>query len=108
MTYEPAGEPLDPARGEEIVASAEGVALAEPVRPAQIARPVGRRSALPAPVRAVAVGGAGVLLGLALSALLPRRSSRRVIVAPATPRKKRKLRAKQTTSILVDLHLLDR
>lgn len=108
VTYEPAGEPLDPARGEEIVASAEGVALAEAVRPAPVAHATGRRSTLPAPVRAAAVGGAGVLVGLVLAAVLPRRQSRRVIVAPATSRKKRKLRAKQTTSILVDLHLLDR
>ncbi|MBJ7470420.1 MAG: hypothetical protein JHD16_03930 [Solirubrobacteraceae bacterium] len=109
MTYDPAGSPLDPARGEDIVARAEGIAVAEPVaRPAQVARPVTRRSTLPAPVRAAVVGGAGIATGLLIAAMLPKRSRSRVIVAPGHSRKRRKLRTKQTTSILVDLHLLDR
>ncbi len=107
MTYDPAGSPLDPARGEDIVARAEGIAVAEPVvRPIPLARPVTRRSGLPAPVRAAVVGGAGIATGLLIAAVLPRRSKSRVIVAPSQSRKRRKLRTKQTTSILVDLHLL--
>lgn len=109
MTYDPAGAPLDPARGEDIVARAEGIAVAEPaVRPAQVARPVTRRSSLPAPVRAAVVGGAGIATGLLIAAVLPRRARNRVIVAPGVSRKKRKLKTKKTTSILVDLHLVDR
>ena len=107
VTYEPAGSPLDPARGEEIVARAEGT-VAEPARPAQVARPVERRLGLSGPVRAAVVGGAGIATGLVLAAVLPRRSRGRVIVAPNPGRKRRKLRTKKTTSILVDLHLLDR
>ncbi len=106
MTYDPAGAPLDPARGEEILARAEGIAVAEPVRPVQVARPVTRRSGLPAPVRAAVVGGAGIATGLLIAAVLPRRAKGRVIVAPAASKRRRKLRTKQTTSILVDLHLL--
>lgn len=108
MTYDPAGSPLDPARGEDIVARAEGIAVAEPVRARPVAQPVTRRSGLPAPVRAAAVGGAGIVAGLLIAAVLPRRSKNRVIVAPGHSRKRRKLRTKQSTSILVDLHLLDR
>jgi hypothetical protein len=107
VTYDPAGAPLDPARGEEILSRAEGVAIVESPFTAQTARPVTRRPGLPAPVKAAAIGGAGVAAGLVLAAMLPRRNSRRVIVAPGTSRRKRKLRTKQTTSILVDLHLLD-
>ena len=108
MTYDPAGAPLDPARGEDIVARAEGVALVESPRPVQQARYVTRRAGLPAPVKAAAIGGAGIAAGLMLSAVLPgRRSSRRVIVAPGASKRKRKLRTKQTTSVLVDFHLLD-
>lgn len=106
VTYDPAGAPLDPARGEEIVARAEGIAVAEPVRPVQVARPVTKRSGLPAPVRAAVVGGAGIATGLLIAAVLPKRSKNRVIVAPGSSRKRRKLKTKQTTSILVDLHLL--
>ncbi|MEH3054164.1 MAG: hypothetical protein PGN13_09195 [Patulibacter minatonensis] len=109
MTYDPAGEPLDPARGEAIVASAEGVAVVESSRAPQVARPVVRRAGLPAPIKAVAIGGAGVAAGLVLAAVLPgRRSSRRVIVAPGQSRRKRRLRTKQTTSVLVDFHYLER
>lgn len=108
VTYDPAGAPLDPARGEDIVARAEGIAVAEPVRPAQVARPVTRRSSLPAPVRAAVVGGAGIATGLLIAAVLPKRSRGRVIVAPGVSRKKRKLKTKKSTSILVDLHLVDR
>jgi hypothetical protein len=109
VTYDPAGAPLDPARGEQIVASAEGVAVVPSSRAPQEARPVTRRSALPAPVRAAAIGGAGVAAGLVLAAMLPgRKAGRRVIVAPAPGRRKRRLRAKQTTSVLVDFHVLER
>ena len=107
VTYDPAGAPLDPARGEEILSRAEGVAVVEAPRATQTARPVTRRAGLPAPVKAAAIGGAGVAAGLMLAAVLPRRNSRRVIVAPGAGRRKRRLRTKQTTSILVDLHLLD-
>ncbi|MFT4036264.1 MAG: hypothetical protein QM679_11885 [Patulibacter sp.] len=109
MTYDPAGAPLDPARGEQLVATAEGVVAVDAVARVQPARPVRRRATLPAPVKAAAIGGAGVAAGLALAALLPGRSGgRRVIVAPAPGRRKRRLRTKQTTSVLVDLHLLER
>lgn len=108
MTYDPAGAPLDPERGEQIVASAEGVAVVPAARQAQTARPVERRAGLPAPVKAAAIGGAGVAAGLVLAAMLPgRKSGRRVIVAPAPGRRKRRLRAKQTTSVLVDFHVLE-
>jgi hypothetical protein len=108
VTYDPAGAPLDPARGEEILSRAEGVALVESSRAPQEARPVTRRAALPAPVKAAAIGGAGVAAGLVLAAMLPgRKSGRRVIVAPAPGRRKRRLRAKQTTSVLVDFHVLE-
>lgn len=108
MTYDPAGEPLDPARGEQIVARAEGVAVVEAPRPTQTARPVTRRSGLPAPVKAAAIGGVGVAAGLVLAALLPGRSSKRVIVAPGASKRKRRLKTKQTHSVLVDFHVLDR
>ncbi|MBO9531710.1 MAG: hypothetical protein J7513_01925 [Solirubrobacteraceae bacterium] len=108
MTYDPAGEPLDPARGEQIVARAEGVAIAEAQRAPQPARPVERRAGLPAPVKAAAIGGVGVAAGLVLAALVGRGNGRRVIVAPAPGRRKRRLRAKETTSVLVDFHVLER
>ncbi len=109
MTYDPAGAPLDPARGEDIVARAEGVAVADAARAPQVARPVTRRAGLPAPMRAAAIGGVGVAAGLVLAAVMGGRGpGRRVIVAPAPGRRKRRLRAKETTSVLVDFHLLDR
>jgi hypothetical protein len=108
VTYDPAGEPLDPARGEAIVAAAEGIAVVDREAPRQIARPVARRVGLSGPVRAVAVGGVGIVTGLLIAAVLPKRSRNRVIVAPGSSRKRRKLRTKSTTSLLVDLHLLDR
>lgn len=108
VTYDPAGEPINPARGEQIVASAEGIAVADTPAPRQVARPVTRRTGLSRPARAVAVGGAGIVTGLVLAAVLPKRSRNRVIVAPGLGRKRRKLRTKSTTSLLVDLHLLDR
>jgi hypothetical protein len=108
VTYDPAGTPLDPARGEEILARAEGVALVESSREPQAARPVVRRTGVPAPVKAVAIGGAGIAAGLVLAAILPGRSAgRRVIVAPSPGRRKRRMRAKQTTSVLVDVHVLE-
>lgn len=111
VTYEPAGAPIDPARGEAIVASAEGRPGAQPdaaTSPfSQVARPVTKRAGMPAPVKAAAVGGAGVLAGLAIAALVPRRKRGRVIVAPGRKRGKRKLKTTKTTSVLVDLHLLD-
>ncbi|MDQ8045407.1 MAG: hypothetical protein AAGC46_11650 [Solirubrobacteraceae bacterium] len=108
MTYDPAGEPIDPARGEAIVAAAEGTLVADREAPRPIARPVTRRVELSGPARAAAIGGAGIVTGLVLAAVLPRRSRNRVIVAPGSSRKRRKLRTKKTTSLLVDLHLLDR
>ncbi|MDO9352258.1 MAG: hypothetical protein Q7T55_01095 [Solirubrobacteraceae bacterium] len=108
MTYDPAGEPIDPARGEDIVARAEGIAVVEPPLVRPVARPVPRRTGLSGPVKAVAVGGAGIVTGLVLAAILPKRSRNRVIVAPGLSRKKRKLKTKSTTSLLVDLHLIDR
>lgn len=108
MTYDPAGEPLDPARGEAIVAAAEGTLVADREVPVQVARPVTRRTGLSGPARAAVVGGAGIATGLLIAAVLPRRSRSRVIVAPGLSRKRRKLRTKRTTSVLVDLHLLDR
>jgi hypothetical protein len=108
VTYDPAGAPIDPARGDDILSRAEGVAVAEPDRAAQVARPVARRSGLPAPVKAAAIGGAGIAAGLVLAAVLPGRSGRRVIVAPAPGRRKRRLRTKETTSVLVDFHVLER
>lgn len=108
VTYDPAGEPLDPARGEEILARAEGIAVVDPPREQQVARPVGRRTGLANVPKAVAVGGAGILTGLVLAAVMPKRSRKRVIVAPGLSRKRRKLRTKSTTSILVDLHLLNK
>ena len=107
MTYDP-GSHLDPSRGEQILARTEGVALAEPVvsRPVEPARKVSRGVVLSNPVRAVAVGTAGIAAGLLIAAVLPKRSRNRVIVAPGLGRKKRKMKTKQTTSILVDLHLL--
>lgn len=111
MTYEPAGAPLDPARGEAIVASATGgTVFAETAdgRTQQVARPVTRRpGGLSKPAQAIAVGGAGVLTGLLLSAVLPGRRGR-LISAPPLKRRRRRLKSKQTTSVLVDLHLLDR
>lgn len=108
VTYDPAGEPLNPARGEEIVARAEGIAVVEPPVVRQVARPVERRTGLANVPRAVAVGGAGILTGLVIAAVLPKRSRNRVIVAPGLSRKRRKLRTKHTTSLLVDLHLLNK
>ncbi len=108
VTYDPAGEPINPARGEEIVARAEGIAVVDPPVARPMARPVTRRTGLSGPAKAVAVGGAGIVTGLVLAAILPKRSRNRVIVAPGLSRKRRKLRTKSTTSILVDLHLLDR
>lgn len=108
MTYDPAGAPLDSARGEAIVAGASGTEVTTPFSAPQAARRVTRRSSLPAPIRAAAVGGAGIATGLLIAAVLPRRSRSRVIVAPKLSRKRRKLRTRQTTSLLVDLHLLDR
>lgn len=91
------------------MARAEGsqprVAPSEPF--SQIATPVQRRAGLSAPVKAAAVGGAGIVAGLAIAALLPGRKRNRVIVAPRRKRGKRKLKATKTTSLLVDLHLLD-
>lgn len=108
VTYDPAGAPLEPARRDELPAPAESVAVAASARAPQVATPVTRRAGLPAPVKAAAIGGAGVAAGLMLAAVLPgRRSSRRVIIAPGPGRRKRRLRAKQTTSVLVDVHLLE-
>ncbi len=104
VTYEPAGAPLDPARGEAIVAAAGGGTVFSDAEPqAAVARPVERRVGLSKPVQAAAVGGAGMLAGLLLSRMLPGRG--RLISVPPL---RRRLKTKQTTSLLVDLHLLDR
>jgi hypothetical protein len=109
MTYDP-GSQLDPSRGEQILARTEGVALADPIASRPVARKVerGRGVSLSKPARAMAVGAAGVATGLLIAAILPKRSRNRVIIAPGLSRKRRKLKTKQTTSILVDLHLLNR
>lgn len=109
VTYEPAGEPLDPARSEALIASVSNhTVFTDAQEPREVVPPQPRRAGLSKPAQAVAVGGAGVLTGLLLAALIPGPRQGRLISAPALRRRRRRLRTKQTTSVLVDLHLLER
>lgn len=108
MTYEPAGEPLDPARSEALIAAASGNTVFTDAPGAQrLERPAPRRTGLSKPAQVAAVGGAGVLAGLLLAVVAPRRAGR-LISAPGLGRRRRRVKTKQTTSVLVDLHLLER